>query len=267
MSGYGLTAFPSRWLNRYNLGRALVAVVVALVWEVLSRVIGATFLPGPGRTYEVLVRGFATQGFLSDTLVTLQGALYAYILAIALGLPFGVFIGLNRLGYDVFEPPVVSLYAVPKLTFYPIFLFVLGVGFNTKWIYAGISGFFPMALLTMRAIQSIDETYLSVGRSLALSRYQQFRHIIFPTTLVQIVVALRITFSSMFVSLIVAELFASRDGLGLILQKAIGVFDAEKIMAVTVIIFVIAFIINILLYGAQRGLERRWNMTAEDMNI
>lgn len=268
MSRYESAILPGRWsLDRYNAGRLLVPVVVVLIWVGLSRSIGADFLPGPGQTLGVIVEGFTTGQLLPNTVATLEAAVYAFAFAVLTGLPVGVILGLNRLGFDLFEPPIVSMYAIPKLTFYPIFLFVFGIGMSTKVFYAGGSAFFPMALLTMRAVQSIDSTYMNLGRSLKLSRYQLFRHIIFPTTIVQLVVALRLTFSSMFVSLVVAELFVSRAGLGNILQLAMGVYNVEQIMAVTVILTVVAFVVNVTLYGAQRLLERHWNMTADEMKL
>jgi NitT/TauT family transport system permease protein len=229
--------------------------------------VGADFLPGPVETYHVLLDGIESGWVVSNTITTLEAALYAYLFAVVTGLTFGLAVGSKRLGYDLFEPLIVTSYAIPKLTFYPIFLFIFGIGLSTKVTYAGFSAFFPMALLTMRAVQSVNETHLKIGQSANLSRYQMFRHIIFPSTLVQIVVALRLTFSSMFVSLIIAELFVSRAGLGLVIQHAMGVFDIQRIFAVTVILFVIAFIVNAFFYEAQSVLERRWNMTAEEMQM
>jgi NitT/TauT family transport system permease protein len=255
------------YLNKYTLGRLCVPIVVLIIWQLVAMQVDQRLFPTPGQTYQGIVGAIEAGWLVSNTENTLWAGTLAFLLAASSGLVFGVLVGMREFAYDLAEPPLVSMYAVPKLTFYPIFLFVLGLGFNTKVIYAAATAFFPMALLTMRAIRSVDETYLAVGRSLNLNTYQMFRYILFPTTIVQLVVALRLTFSSMFVSLIIAELFVSRAGLGQILQQAMGIYNAERIMVVIVVIVVIAFMVNASLYWAQKALESRWGMTAEDMNV
>jgi NitT/TauT family transport system permease protein len=255
------------YLNKYTLGRLLVPVVLLIIWQIVAMQVGQRLFPTPGRTLDGLVGAYEAGWLVPNTRNTAWAGTLAFLLAASSGLLFGVFVGMRTFAYDLAEPPLVSMYAVPKLTFYPIFLFVLGLGFNTKVIYAAATAFFPMALLTMRAIRNVDETYLAVGKSLNLNSYQMFRYIMFPTTIVQLVVALRLTFSSMFVSLIVAELFVSRAGLGQILQQAMGIYDSQRIMVVIVVIVLVAFVVNAAFYWAQKALERRWNMTADDMNV
>ncbi|WP_436933808.1 ABC transporter permease [Halovenus marina] len=255
------------YLNKYTLGRLLVPVVLLIIWQLVAMQVGPRLFPTPGQTWDRLLQAYEAGWLVPNTRNTIWAGTLAFLLAASSGLLFGVFVGMRTFAYDLAEPPLVSMYAVPKLTFYPVFLFVLGLGFNTKVIYAAATAFFPMALLTMRAIRNVDETYLAVGKSLNLNIYQMFRYIMFPTTIVQLVVALRLTFSSMFVSLIVAELFVSRAGLGQQLQQAMGIYDAERIMAIIVVIVLVAFVVNAAFYWAQKALERRWNMTADSMNV
>lgn len=192
----------------------------------------------------------------------------AFVFATVGGGVIGIILGVNNTAFDIVEPFFLSFYSVPKITLYPIFLFIFGgVGLQTKIGYAGFSAFFPMLIITMGAVRSIDQVYFDVARSLRLSQYQLFRHVILQHILVQLVVALRMTFNGAFLGVILVELFASRSGIGLILQHAMGTFNSEQIMIVITILTVIAFVSNIMFYVAQHWLEVQWNMTGDDIGF
>lgn len=255
------------FLEPVTAGRLLVPVVAVLFWELLSRWLGTTLLPGPDETVAWIQRGIDAGwvvGNLQNTMVTLAAG---FAISVVLGLVLGMALGFAETAYDIFELYVLSTYSVPKIILYPIFLFVFQLGMDTKIAFGVAHGFFPMLIITMGAIREIDDIYRKVARSLELSRWQLFRHIVFPFILVQMVVALRLAFSLTFLGVILAELFASKSGLGLVLQHAMANFDTGRIMAVVTILMVIAVLGNLTFYGAQRALENRWNMTAETEGV
>lgn len=256
-------ALWERTASQLTAYRLLVPIVVLVLWQVLSYIAGARILPGPVQTFDALLEGFEAWVF-PNTVVTMQAVFVGFLLAVLIGGVLGTVLGFREYAHDVFEPFFLSFYSVPKITMYPIFLFIFDVGFGTKVGYATFSAFFPMLIVTMGAVRSVDDVYLDVAKSLRLSRYQLVRFIVFPSILVQMVVALRLTFNSAFLGVILVELFASRSGLGLILQHAMGTFDSQRIFIVVTVLTVVAFVANVTFYVAQHLLEERWNMTADD---
>lgn len=257
------SAFDADWFDPILAGRIAVPIGVLLVWELLSIWLGAALLPGPGETLAVIQQGIEAGwvvGNLQNTMITLA---VGFLISVAGGLALGMILGFVKSAFDVFEIYVLSTYSVPKIVLYPIFLFIFQLGMDTKIAFGAAHGLFPMLIITMGAIREIDEIYKKVARSLQMGRWQLFRHIVFPFILVQLVVALRLAFSLTFLGVILAELFASKSGLGLILQHAMANFATGRIMAVVTILMVIAIIGNLFFYAAQRVLERRWNMTAD----
>ncbi|MCW8173541.1 ABC transporter permease subunit [Natrialba swarupiae] len=224
---------------------------------------GHVFFQGQS-TFSALYEGIQSGWVIPNTNVTMQAVVISFLIATVIGGVTGLILGFNKPAYDIVEPFFLSFYSVPKITMYPIFLFIFGVGLNTKVGFATFSSFFPMLIITMGAVRSIDDVYINVGKSLQVSRYQMFRHIVLPYILVQLVVALRLTFNSAFLAVILVELFAARSGLGLVLQHAMGTFNSEEILIVVTVLAVIAFVINIIFYGAQQLLEERWNMTSDE---
>ena len=83
----------------------------------------------------------------------------------------------------------------------------------------------------------------------------------------QLVVGLRFAFNLTFLGIVLSELFASQSGLGVLLQRALGSFDSEMIMAVTTVLVAIALVVNVGFYTIQRTLETRWNIDTEGESL
>ena len=259
--------FGSLLFEPVTLGRILVPIVTVFVWELLSRWLGSALLPGPDETVALIQQGIDAGWIVGNLCNTMLTVAIGFVIAVVLGLVLGMVLGFGETAFDIFEIYVLSSYSVPKIILFPIFLFIFQLGMDTKIAFGAIHGFFPMLIITMGAIREIDEIYKKVARSLELGRWQLFRHIVFPFILVQLVVALRLAFSLTFLGVILAELFASKSGLGLVLQHAMANFATGRIMAVVTILMTIAILVNLAFYAAQRTLENRWNMDADTGGI
>jgi len=245
-----------------TVGRLLVPVAIVVVWQLMALWLGPDLLPGPAATLAMIRHGVEAGWIVGNLANTMETLAVGFVIAAVAGLVLGVVLGLRDTAFEVFEIYTLSVYSIPKIILFPLFLFVFQLGMDTKIAFGAFHGFFPMLIITMGAIREVDDIYLDVARSLRLNRWQLFRHVIFPFVLVQLVVALRLAFSLTFLGVILAELFASKSGLGLVLQHAMANFDPGRIMAIVTILMTVAFAGNIVFYGAQRYLENRWNMTA-----
>lgn len=262
------TTFTDRATSAVTVYRLLVPVVLVVLWGLLTALVGARVLPGPTQTLNAILAGIGAGWVVSDLLVTMQPVFVSFVLASVFGGVAGIALGTNEVLYDITEPFFLSFYSVPRITLYPIFLFLFGgVGVYTKVGYATFSSFFPMLIIVMGAVRAVDPVYLNVARSLRLSERQRFQHVLVPSILIQLVVALRMTFNGAFLGVILVELFASRSGLGLVLQQAMGSFNTEQIMIVVTVLTVVAFVVNLVFYGVQQWLERKWNMSTSDIGF
>lgn len=96
------------------------------------------------------------------------------------------------------------------MTLYPVFLAVLGIGFNSLLLYGTFSAVLPIIIFSMSAVTNIEDVNLKVGEALGLSRRQKLTQIVFLVVLPGLVSGLRLGFSAAFVSIVVGELFALR---------------------------------------------------------
>lgn len=238
--------------SRARLVRICSAVAVIALWALLARILGEDYLPGPILTAQVMAEGFARGWLWQATLTTLSEIAPAFAIAAVVGLFFGALLGLSRVWGDIFEPLILGVYAVPKVTLYPIFLLLFKVGAASKIAFGMFHGVFPMQIIAQAAIANMRPVYLKVARSLNLTPAQTVVHVVIPALVPAIVVGLRLAFSLTFIGVVLGEIFASRGGLGFLLSAADQTFDVKRVNAVIVVLAIIGFGANVLFNALER---------------
>ena len=234
----------------------LVLVMLAL-WQALHQIAGETALPAPIPTLSYLVHNVATRRFAENAATTVEEFVYALVLAYAIGLAIGVWMGAHRLAGAVGEPILVALYSLPKIVLYPVVLLIFGLGISGKVTFGAMHGILPVALLTMGAIRAIPPVYLRAARTLRLSPGETIANVLLPAALPEVFAGLRIGFSVTLLGVLLGEMFASKQGLGSMIMTDMQLLQGEEMMTVTIVLFAFAAIANAVLLWIEHRLHRR----------
>jgi len=234
----------------------LIAALVA-IWQALYGWIGDAALASPAVTLRYVGTLFASDWFGAHLLDTLKAFAIAYLLAAAIGLAVGFWLGFHRLSADVLEPMVVAIYSLPKVTLYPILLLTFGLGLSSKVAFGTLHGVIPIILFTLSAVRNVRPILIKTGRVLKLPPAQMMRSILLPAALPEIFTGLRVGFALTLIGSLLAEMFASQRGLGYLLMTGIGLHNVPQIMAITLMIVVFAAGVSTLLLHIDHRLHRR----------
>jgi len=236
---------------------AIILIILLLAWQALHQLVGATALPGPVPTLAYLAKFVPSERFAENAWATLVCFFYALLLSYGIGLAFGVWMGIHRLSGAVGEPILISLYTLPKVTLYPVVLLIFGLSLSGRVTFGAMHGVLPVALLTMSAIRNIPPVYLKSARTLHLSGWQTILTMLFPAALPEIVGGLRIGFTLTLLGVLLAEMFAAKQGLGSLIINAMQLMQAEEMLSVAVVLFAFAALANALLLWIEHRLHRR----------
>jgi NitT/TauT family transport system permease protein len=118
-------------------------------------------------------------------------------------------------------------------------------------------GVLPVALLTMNAIRNIPPVYLKAARSMHLSKSQTILTVLLPATIPEVVTGLRIGFTLTLLGVLLAEMFASKHGLGSLIINAMQLIQTEEMITVAVVLFAFAALANSALLWIEHHLHRR----------
>ena len=236
---------------------AIILIIMLLAWQALHQLVGATALPGPMPTLAYLAKFVPSERFAENAWATLVCFFYALVLSFGIGLAIGVWMGIHRLSGAVGEPILISLYTLPKVTLYPVVLLIFGLSLSGRVTFGAMHGVLPVALLTMSAIRNIPPVYLKSARTLHLSGWQTIVTMLFPAALPEIVAGLRIGFTLTLLGVLLAEMFAAKQGLGSLIINAMQLMQAEEMLTVAVVLFAFAALANALLLWIEHRLHRR----------
>src|SRR6266576_3440786 len=165
-----------------------------------------------------------------------------------LALPCGALIGFaiaeNRYFAEVAKPLLFFAFSIPKSIFLPMFILVFGVGFAQKVGFGFFSTIFIVIMSTTTAVESVKMEHLTVARSYGATPMQTAFRVYLPSMLPVLLEALRISMIFNLTGVILAEMYASRDGIGHQIATWGENFQMKQLLAGVVMIAVIAMTFN-----------------------
>jgi NitT/TauT family transport system permease protein len=235
----------------------LLVVALIAAWQLLHLAIGAGALTSPWMTLTHLLSMMGTVELWANVGETAKAFAYAMSLALVGGIVLGVLLGVNRLAGAVAEPILLNLYAIPKVTLYPLVLLCFGLGLSSKVAFGVMHGLIPILLFTMNAIRQMRPVYLRTAGTLRLTPIQSLCHVLLPAILPEIVAGVRLGFALTLLGVLIGEMFASQRGLGYMAVNAMGLGDIPTIMAVALLLTLIAVTCNSLMLMLDKKLQHR----------
>ena len=160
----------------------------------------------------------------------------------------------------IFEPYLVSFYAVPLVLFYPVMIVLVGINAMSVIILATIMAAIPMALNTAVGLNTMPPVYMKLARSLKASPRQTLFAIAIPAAGPFIVAGLRLAVVYALIGTIAMEFTTAQAGLGYRIRYLYEIFDNELMFAYIVMVLVLSGILTILLALVERALLRGRNL-------
>lgn len=193
----------------------LILSVVIFLWEVLigKLILLDPFLfPGPARVfavfqddYELIING------LFSSLTFLVGG---YLLALALAIPAGLYIGWRKRLFNVAYPISKAISPIPPTAYLPYSIVLLPTFSAASTFLIFIGAFWPILVGTIFGVFGIDKRLINTARTLGLSERVMMKDILLPAALPSIFSGAMIALIISFITLTVAEMIAATSGLG-----------------------------------------------------
>lgn len=239
------------------LDGAVTIVVLVGLWQALHAYAGETAIASPLTAARHVSRLAATAGFWSHANATLTAFAAALAISAVLGIGLGLVLGLRRFAGEVAEPILAGLYAIPKVTLYPVILLIFGLGLGAKVAFGVIHGVIPITLFTLTAVKGINPVLIRTARAMRLSQAETIRTVLAPAVLPEIVTGLRVGFSLTLLGVLVGEMFASQKGLGFLIVNGISLHNVQQTTAVILMLVIVAVSANGVLLWLDRRLFHR----------
>lgn len=194
----------------------IVPLAFFLSWELASRagLISAETFSRPSDILAVGLAALADGSLLLATFQTLQSAFVGICLAVLIGVPVGLFIGISPVAGLTISPTLEALRPVPPVALIPLSLLIFGFGVSMEAAVVAFACVWPVMIATTAAVGSLEGRLAEVARTLEMSMFDYVRKIVLPAALARIAVGVRIAVGIAIVVAVTVEIVVNPRGLG-----------------------------------------------------
>ena len=250
----------SRSLERWQpllLGVAGIVLLMALPWAIaVAMGVRPVILPSIPTVVHTAASLLSGGNLVKATLVSLARVNGGFALAVVTAVPAGILLGRYRLLFVATEPVVEAFRFVIPFAWIPLAILWFGTAETGKIFIIWYAGFFVLLLPTIAAVQSVDPDLVKAARTLGASDLTIFRKVVLPAILPQLVTAMRVTFAICWISILAAELVASRAGLGYLIADAREFLETDVVIVGMIVIGCIGAFYNWLFGWLERRAAR-----------
>src|SRR5262245_61260507 len=229
----------------------VLAAVVAL-WWIAVMLTKSMIFPTPWQVLTGTLE-LARDGTLWEHIgASLFRVSAGFIIAVIFAIPLGLWMGWVHGAFVTLNPVFQILRPISPIAWIPIAILWFGVG-NASPIYLiFIASVFPMIVQTTAGVHTIEKRYLWAAENFGVTRKKLFMQVVFPATLPQIIVGMRIGLGVAWLVVVAAEMIALRSGLGYMIIDSRNAGNRYDLVIAGMIII---GLIGLMLDGFMRMLE------------
>lgn len=191
--------------------------------------------------------------FLGHVGVTLAEISVAFVIAVPLGVLVGIAISESPYWSQVLKPIVFLIFSIPKTIFLPMFILAFGITFGQKVGFGVFSTIFIVLISSFSALESIKSDHVRVARAYGATRSQIAWRVYLPSMAPILLEAVRLAMIFNLTGILLAEMYASRAGLGQLIANWGENFMLKELLAGILLISTAAILFN----EAVRWFERK----------
>jgi len=251
--------------RRRRMIRATIGIVGLLaLWQAVSSFYGLdVILPGPITVFSNVIETLTLSrtdewlygpNIYVHLLMSFLRAVIGFVVAAAIAIPAGIFIGRYKAAREFLEPVIRLLYPVPGIAWIPLAILWFGLTDKAVIFVVFMAEFFPLFFNTEAGVRNINPIIIDAGRCYGARGFTLLRRVILPAATPYIITGMRIALGGAWRMIVAAEMLSAKAGVGFVLTEARFQFRADDLMMAMILISVVGFATEKLIV---RTLERR----------
>ena len=229
----------------------LISVATGLtilgLWWLLAQTgwVPHLFLPTPAevirQAQSIWDEGYANATLWEHVSASLARILTAAAIAVLVGIPVGLLMGLNRWAKGVLDTPIEFYWPLPPLAYLPLMIIWLGIGEASKITLLTLAMFAPIVLSAQAGVRALPLERVNAALSLGGTLWQLFTEVVLPSALPEILTGIRIALGVGWGTLVAAELIAANRGIGFMIMSASHFLATDAVFVGIAVIAACAF--------------------------
>lgn len=234
-----------------------ITAFILLWWGAsASGLVNPILLPTPVEVFERFLALSADGTLAGHVAASLWRVISGFLLAFAIAVPIGVAMGMMPIVRGLIDPLIEVIRPIPPIAVIPLVMLWLGIGEISKMVVIAFGAFFPILVNTMAGFNACEPVHVRAAQTLGANRLQIFRDVVLRSAFPYMVVGARLGMGLAFIVLVAAELIASSEGLGYLINDARYRFQTSEIFLGMACIGALGFLINRMLLTLESRLLR-----------
>src|SRR5262245_22314563 len=230
---------------------ALISILIGLWWIVVVRSESAIF-PRPWQVVTGTLELISDGTLLDHISASLLRVGAGFLIATAVAVPLGLWMGRVTLVYATLNPVFQILRPISPIAWIPIAILWFGIGNASPIFLIFISSVFPLVVQTASGVHGIERRYLQAAENFGVPRSKLYLRVIWPAVLPQVIVGMRISLGVAWMVVVAAEMIALRSGLGYMIIDARNAGNRYDLVIAGMVVI---GLIGLLLDALMRRLE------------
>jgi NitT/TauT family transport system permease protein len=237
------------------IGWRLASVVGAVaLWWLVSLFMPANLLPDPWVSTVTLARNFAQGDVLPHLAITLARVAGGLALAMAIGVPVGILMGINARAEKVLDIWVMVGLTVPSLCYAIICFILVGLNEAATMLAIGLTAAPAVAINLWEGVKTIDFKLVEMARIFEARRPTILARVLLPQVLPFIMASVRMGLGIVWKIAVLVELIGRPNGVGFKLFYWYQLADMAQVLAWTLLFTLIMLAIEL---GILKRIEQR----------
>lgn len=194
-----------------------------------------------------LIKGIGQGYLLHHTWITFMETILGFLLGNVTGIILGLSLWSSKTIARILRPYIIALGSVPVFAIAPVMIVWFGIGIFSKIMMAALSTVVVALVQSFQGAISVNEKYLDQMQVLGATKWQTFKKIVFPSSLVWVFSSLKLNIGFALLGAFIGEFISAEAGLGYFILKSSGLYDMANVFAGLVMIMALALALSQLL--------------------
>lgn len=245
-----------------------VALILAL-WTVASvtglfgkmdKETAQMLFPLPATVAQELVEMLKSGYLLMNVWVSMKRVLIGFLIAVAIGLPVGILLGISENVRNTVYPIIRFVSPIPGVAWVPLAILWFGLG-NSAAIFIIVMGSLsPIIVNTFQGMQNVDRRLYHVLDIMEASWPQRIRYCVIPGILPYVTAGFRLGLGFAWRVVIAAEMVGVPRGMGFVLSVARNTGDTAATLIVIITLGIVMIFMEEVLFRAIEKQMNKWKI-------
>lgn len=233
------------WLIRGTIPLGGLAIFF-VTWHVVAGFYNSVIVPAPAEVLRSLYF-LALDGQLWEHgRHSIMRGLTGFSLAVAVGVPLGLLIGLNSLAASLFRPLVVALQVTPLISW--LLLAMIWIGFTKVPVFVVFVTTLPLIIInTIQGVKNVDLQLLQMAATFRVSQARVIREVYLPQVVPYLMAGVATALGVTWKAVAMAELLSAHQGIGAGMAVARMNLDTSALFAWTLFLIGLGLLTDRLL--------------------